>query len=81
MVDMICRRLLLESGGYELLPSLERLAGAGLLTANTGASFPPRCEEVPDCGSTEVNSKCRCSGMWGPYDLLIVDILQVSIIS
>ena len=33
-----CRRLLLESGGYELLPSLERLAGAGLLTANTGAS-------------------------------------------
>ena len=46
-------------------------------TANTGASFPPRCEEVPNCGSTEVNSKCRCSGMWGPYDLLIVDYLQV----
>ena len=49
-------------------------------TANTGASFPPRCEEVPDCGSTEVNSKCKCSGMWGPYNLLIVDILQVGVI-
>merc|ERR1711973_211912 len=46
-------------------------------TANTGKSFPPRCQEIPDCGSTEVNSKCRCSGMWGPYDLLIVDILQI----
>ena len=46
-------------------------------TANTGASFPPQCDEREDCGSTEVNSRCRCSGMWGPYDLLIVDILQV----
>ena len=41
-------------------------------------SFPPRCPEVPDCGSTEVNSRCRCSGMWGPYDLVIVDIVQVT---
>merc|ERR1712066_329476 len=46
-------------------------------TRQTGESFPPRCEEIPNCGSTEVNSKCRCSGMWGPYDLLIVDILQI----
>ena len=25
-------------------------------TRNTGKSFPPRCEEIPNCGSTEVNS-------------------------
>ena len=49
-------------------------------TAQTGKSFPPKCQEVPDCGSTLVNSKCKCSGMWGPYDLLIVDILQVKLI-
>ena len=48
-------------------------------TRQTGQSFPPRCKEIPNCGSTEVNSKCRCSGMWGPYDLLIVDILQVAL--
>ena len=48
-------------------------------TRQTGESFPPRCKEIPNCGSTEVNSKCKCSGMWGPYDLLIVDILQVLI--
>jgi len=46
-------------------------------TRQTGDSFPPRCNEIPNCGSTEVNSKCKCSGMWGPYDLLIVDILQI----
>ena len=49
-----------------------------VLSAAYPRSFPPRCEEVADCGSTEVNSRCRCSGMWGPYDLLIVDTLQVS---
>merc|ERR1712099_233113 len=42
-------------------------------TSNSGQSFPPRCEEVPDCGSTLVNSKCLCSGMWGPYGLQIID--------
>jgi len=46
-------------------------------TANTGQSFKPRCEEVPDCGSEEVNSRCLCSGMWGPYGLQIVDTLKV----
>ena len=46
-------------------------------TANTGASFKPRCEEIPDCGSTELNSRCLCSGMWGPYDLLIMDTVKV----
>ena len=48
-------------------------------TVQTGKSFPPRCKEVPNCGSTEVNSKCKCSGMWGPYDMQIVDTLQVEI--
>ena len=46
-------------------------------TAQTGQSFPPRCKEVPNCGSTLVNSKCRCSGMWGPYDLEVVDLVTV----
>jgi len=46
-------------------------------TVQTGKSFPPRCKEIPNCGSTEVNSKCKCSGMWGPYDMQIVDILQI----
>jgi len=46
-------------------------------TQQTGKSFPPRCEEVPECGSTEVMSKCLCSGMWGPYNLQIIDTLQL----
>lgn len=46
-------------------------------TQNTGESFKPRCKEIPNCGSTEVNSDCLCSGMWGPYDLQIVDTLLV----
>merc|ERR1711915_15432 len=46
-------------------------------TANTGESSKPRCKEIPNCGSTDVNSKCLCSGMWGPYDLLIVDTLKI----
>lgn len=35
-------------------------------TTQTGKSFKPRCNENPDCGSTSVQSKCKCSGMWGP---------------
>jgi len=46
-------------------------------TVQTGKSFKPRCEEIPNCGSTKVMSKCFCSGMWGPYNLQIVDTLQV----
>jgi len=46
-------------------------------TKQTGQSFRPRCEERPDCGSTMVMSNCLCSGMWGPYDLTIVDKLQL----
>ena len=42
-------------------------------TAQTGASFPPLCEEVPDCGDAARESRCFCSGMWGPYNLEIVD--------
>ena len=38
-----------------------------------GKGFTPKCEEVPDCGTTAVESKCLCSGMWGPYNLEIVD--------
>ena len=32
-------------------------------TKQTGQSFKPKCEEVPNCGSTEVMSQCFCSGM------------------
>ena len=39
--------------------------------------FLCRCKEIPNCGSTAVNSKCFCSGMWGPYDLLIRDTLKI----
>lgn len=47
-------------------------------THQTGASFAPRCKEVPNCGSTSrLDSKCTCSGMWGPYNLEIVDKVQV----
>jgi len=46
-------------------------------TAQTGRSFRPRCEERPDCGSTSLNSNCLCSGMWGPYNLEIVDTLEL----
>ena len=46
-------------------------------TKQTGRSFKPRCEEIPDCGSTQVMSKCLCSGMWGPYNLKIVDKLAI----
>jgi len=46
-------------------------------TAQTGQSFAPRCEERPECGSTSVQSDCLCSGMWGPYNLQIVDTLAL----
>jgi len=46
-------------------------------TIQTGQSFKPRCDEIPDCGSTKVMSRCLCSGMWGPYNLQIVDQLRL----
>lgn len=46
-------------------------------THQTGKSFAPKCEERPNCGSTENNSECLCSGMWGPYNLEIVDTVQI----
>ena len=42
-----------------------------------GRGFKPRCEEVPNCGDEAVESRCFCSGMWGPYDLEIVDYVQI----
>jgi len=39
-------------------------------------SFEPRCKEIPGCGSA-METKCRCSGEWGPYDLEIVDWVQI----
>lgn len=44
---------------------------------HTGAGFKPRCAESPDCKPTSMASGCRCSGMWGPYNLEIVDQLVV----
>jgi len=47
-------------------------------TANTGRSFAPKCEEVTNCGSeSRTSSRCLCSGMWGPYDVEIVDQVRV----
>ena len=42
-----------------------------------GRGFKPRCEEVPGCGDTAVESRCFCSGMWGPYDLEIIDYVKI----
>jgi len=44
---------------------------------NTGVGFEPRCKEHPLCGTTASNSHCKCSGMWGPYNLEILDTLEV----
>ena len=43
----------------------------------TGAGFAPKCDEVPDCRTTAVESDCLCSGMWGPYNLEIVDYVTL----
>jgi len=40
-------------------------------------AFEPICDEVPHCGDEAIESRCRCSGMWGPYDLEIVDTVQL----
>lgn len=42
-------------------------------------SFKPRCKEIPGCDPTGsgMNTRCRCSGEWGPYDLEIVDNVVV----
>jgi hypothetical protein len=41
---------------------------------NTGKGFEPMCEENADCVTTanpysKDEYNCRCSGMWGPYNL------------
>ena len=47
---------------------------------DTYASFPPKCDEVPECG-VDVGppnaSKCLCSGMWGPYNVEVVDRVRI----
>ena len=45
---------------------------------NPGANHPPRCKESPDCHrSSGMMTACRCSGEWGPYDLELVDHVQI----
>ena len=46
---------------------------------STGTGFAPACEEADDCDVSERVDpmRCRCSGMWGPYNLEIVDTLQL----
>lgn len=44
--------------------------------------FPPPCKEVAGCGTGSrsgngLRTKCRCSGMWGPFNLEIVDTVRV----
>ena len=42
--------------------------------------FPPPCKETPECLAKKENglrTSCRCSGMWGPYNLEIVDKVKV----
>ena len=38
--------------------------------------FPPPCRESPEC-KAGFRTECRCSGMWGPYNLEIVDKVKV----
>ena len=43
--------------------------------------FPPPCKETPECLAKKENglrTSCRCSGMWGPYNLEIVDKVKVT---
>lgn len=40
--------------------------------------FPPPCKESLGCkGGNGLRTECRCSGMWGPYNLEIVDQVKV----
>ena len=62
---------------FECLPqNLKVISWKQFLEHNILLEFY-RCKEMPNCGSTNVNSQCFCSGMWGPYDLLIVDTVQI----
>ena len=54
-------------------------------TFQTGESFAPKCDEVPGCNAhqwtnesqTAQDSTCRCSGIWGPYNMEIVDTVLI----
>jgi len=48
----------------------------------TGAGFAPACVEPDDCDVTARccgidPMRCRCSGLWGPYNVEIVDKVRV----
>ena len=45
--------------------------------SQTGAGFAPRCEEAASCVPNRMDSGCLCSGMWGPYNLEIVDVVAI----
>ena len=44
---------------------------------NTRRGYPPPCRESPECNVYDRDTKCFCSGMWGPYNLEIVDYVQL----
>ena len=45
---------------------------------DTRQGFTPPCEESPECDVYDrTGNKCFCSGMWGPYNLEIVDQVQI----
>mmetsp|Transcript_49930 Transcript_49930/g.161401 ORF Transcript_49930/g.161401 Transcript_49930/m.161401 type:complete len:165 (-) Transcript_49930:831-1325(-) len=46
---------------------------------DTFAGFAPACEEADDCDVTSRTDpmRCRCSGMWGPYNVEVVDTLAL----
>ena len=46
-------------------------------THQTLASFAPPCDETPDCGQHSRKNKCKCSGMWGPFNVEIVDTVAL----
>lgn len=48
----------------------------------TGAGFAPACVEPDDCDVTARccgidPMRCRCSGLWGPYNVEVVDTVRV----
>jgi hypothetical protein len=54
-------------------------------TFQTGESFAPVCDEVAGCNAhqrtdetqTKQDMTCRCSGIWGPYNVEIMDTVAV----
>ena len=45
-----------------------------------GDEFPTPCGEDPkSCGGDQHRTKCECSGAWGPYNLEIVDTVEIPV--